>query len=452
MSGSTRLFATAAILLAGCLGGAHEQPSGGLDAAMPRVPTPQVPTPRVPTPHVPTPRLLTPRAPTPQDEFGTETPLELYLRYIHFVPDALELDEDTHIDTFAAALDAIVENGRAAFHNHHVKGHGYGNSFEGDEWGRNGPSVAEIANVLTHPESLSRRPKAGEKPTPIAVADIGCGIGLTAAAVFQKLAKTYGANGTTLRAPIAFDLIDRLPENSAATKALAGIVNRAFPQYFHVNATTSNITEGIASARTYQFAYSLNVFHFIDVAKWGVAFKHIAAKMDPASSLLMTVDLLDSSSYTAHRPVSPGGLPDRFVIPQITVWDTALGRNEGDAIADFDNIGLSSTAQLPGKDWSPSEIDFDRLRRIVRRRHDGSLHLRLGSFRTFEFEEFERAVRGGQLAISSGAYAFDASQFQRALKISDVVQWFKIEKPSDNWLAAASENRVHMVGVRLVRK
>ena len=66
----------------------------------------------------------------------------------------------------------------------------------------------------------------------IAIADLGCGIGITPLLLVHDTVHYYIKNNWQFAHPVQFDLVDIIPGHQKALEILSKIINDAYPQFF----------------------------------------------------------------------------------------------------------------------------------------------------------------------------------------------------------------------------
>lgn len=221
---------------------------------------------------------------------------------------------------------------------HKFTGISYGNSF----LEKNAAPINHIVKQLTGRGVWCRE---GIENTDTHIADIGCGLGLSTASLIIQVGEIYEAEGWDLESPIRIDLYDINPENQEALRALARLVNKAYPKYFNVTATTYDITKE-SLFTVYDVILALNVMHYIPENLWGLSVRNISDSMKNQGKLLVTVDYKTDESeelFTSGGISFAGAV---FFTPN------------------YYNVLLEGIEYIPGKSYPTSSIDLSKLNNL----------------------------------------------------------------------------------------
>lgn len=207
---------------------------------------------------------------------------------------------------------------------------------------KNQAPVDSIARLLTGKSEWCR---IGIECTETKMADIGCGLGVSAVNLIAQVVDIYEAEKWILDTPIQFNLFDIDPLHQPILRALAGIVNAAYPQYFHITTGVRDVTEFVGLDR-HDIVFSLHSMHCIPESKWSRALSNIAETMKENAILLVVTD------YTKQSD-------ELFFTQGVSLDDLLIFTNK---LCDFLN---ADTAYEPGKICDSSMIYSNRFRETI---------------------------------------------------------------------------------------
>jgi SAM-dependent methyltransferase len=245
------------------------------------------------------------------------------------------------------------------------------------------------------------------------IADVGCGLGLSALSLIAMVSHGYEEDGWHLDHPIQFDLYDINPTHQPALKALARIVNAAYPEYFHVTADCGDITNSF-EIDYYDVILALNVMHYIPEGSWHLALENIENAMKNSSYLLMTVD-------SVSRHVSADVRRNSVFFPSCLSF-FPVGSTVGDSTATVVRTDGSSDylakSYIPGETYTKDDVHVEKLVRMLSVLGHEHLHLVVNGERQIVVmnqikEHFDKNV----IQIYAGNYSFDADSLKEAVTL-----------------------------------
>lgn len=266
-----------------------------------------------------------------------------FVTYVRIISPSIKINSPSEGATALNAIhniSRIMRNGSVPPSGilHKFTGISYGNSF----LEKNAAPINHIVKQLTGRGDWCRE---GIENTDTHIADIGCGLGLSTASLIIQVGEIYEAEGWDLEFPIRIDLYDINPENQDALRALARLVNNAYPKYFNVTATTYDITKE-SLFTVYDVILALNVMHYIPENLWGLSVRNISDSMKNQGKLLVTVDYKTDESeelFTSGGISFAGAV---FFTPN------------------YYNVLLEEIEYIPGKSYPTSSIDLSKLNNL----------------------------------------------------------------------------------------
>ncbi|MBP9829020.1 MAG: class I SAM-dependent methyltransferase [Proteobacteria bacterium] len=188
--------------------------------------------------------------------------------------------------------------------------------------------------------------KEGIECTETKMADIGCGLGVSAVNLIAQIVDIYEAEQWILGTPIQFDLFDIDPLHQPILRALAGIVNAAYPQYFHITTGVRDVTEFVGVDK-HDIVFSLHSMHYIPESKWPLAISNIEETMKENAILLIATDYVKESD-------------ELFFTRGVSLDELVIITNKR---CDFLN---ADTAYEPGKICDSTMIDSNRFGETIK--------------------------------------------------------------------------------------
>lgn len=214
-------------------------------------------------------------------------PSELAANYLRCLSPGMHIPTlATPQEAFDCVCNSIITEIPTGSVTHSGSGLTYGKSFTA----KNQAPVDFTVDLLTGRGSWCRD---GIEGTDTNIADVGCGLGLSAVSLMSRVITTYTEGGWCLGHPIHFDLYDINPAHQPALQALATLVNTAYPEYFHVTATCHDVTNFLELDH-YHVVLALNVMHYVPQTRWGEAIQSLEYSMKPGAMLLMTTDYAET--------------------------------------------------------------------------------------------------------------------------------------------------------------
>lgn len=202
--------------------------------------------------------------------YPTIEPVEYARTYVRYLGITLPSEVNTSDEVLRIILGSIRTG---VYHQHVKEGSAYGYSFIG----KNQPPIKYVVDLLTAQKKWERKTI---ETTSIRLADVGCGLGLSAISLVAHVVETYKRDGWTLSTPIKLDLFDISPEHQPALQALANFVNTAYDKYFRVTAVQCDITQQpIAAENSYNISLLFNLMHYVPETKWRAALGNIVNAM-----------------------------------------------------------------------------------------------------------------------------------------------------------------------------
>ena len=207
---------------------------------------------------------------------------------------------------------------------------------------KNQAPVNSIARLLTGKSEWCR---SGIECVETKMADIGCGLGVSAVNLIAQVVDIYEAEKWILDTPIQFDLFDIDPDHQPILRALARIVNAAYPQYFRITTGVRDVTEFVGVDK-HDIVFSLHSMHYIPESKWPLAVSNIEETMKENAILLITTDYAKKSD-------------ELFFTLGVSLDELVIITNKR---CDFLN---ADTAYEPGKICDSTMIDPNRFRETI---------------------------------------------------------------------------------------
>ena len=158
---------------------------------------------------------------------------------------------------------------------------------------KNEPTIQYYAKLLTGRSKNKKWSRSVIEETPIRIAEIGAGLGLSALSLVAHVAKVYEQEKWTLKRRIQLDLYDYNPIVFLALNSIKELVNAAFGQYFEVSYNFINITNKDAITRKsyYNSVLCFNVINNItDKNQQAKAMKNIHLMMGRNALMLVVAD------------------------------------------------------------------------------------------------------------------------------------------------------------------
>ena len=238
------------------------------------------------------------------------------------------------------------------------------------------------------------------------IADIGCGLGLSAVLFMSEVITTYKKNECNLARPIHFDLYDINPAHQQALQALAALVNAAYPEYFCVTAAVHDVTTAPLPKDYYHVVLAFNVMHYIPEVKWNSALTCIEDAMKTGAMLLITTDYAECPETGSV-----------FFSYGCTLYHSIKGLEKGVAFFNEEGIEyLKNTVEcIPGKSYPESDMDISKCEEIFRANANIGEYKLLQNLRA---ELKKESNPEGEMLLYAGPYGFTEDSLKRAVKES----------------------------------
>ncbi|MEI8321433.1 MAG: class I SAM-dependent methyltransferase [Alphaproteobacteria bacterium] len=268
---------------------------------------------------------------------------------------------------------------------------------------------------------------------PVSIADVGCGLGFSAAYFVSEVVKVYDSEpGWTFTSPIALDLYDISPEHQNALQPLASLINEAYPQYFHVETSVHDAGEPFPSKK-YRAVFAFNLMHYVPESKWPTVIQNIEEILEVGGTLFVTTDHYHIATWTTEQCQRlEGAAKERAENPSLSPFVSSLvplvNPIYGDQFqtrtlnSSFDPFLKDPKGYVPGAPKGIEDIDIEAVGPILRRSAREHLKLRetVGLYDGEKLaetpvEEVMARLKDGRLFIQLGNYGFDESLLEKAI-------------------------------------
>lgn len=359
---------------------------------------------------------------------GTESALALANKYIlELSGDQKALikgsDEMPARVAFQALLETIdsLRESHSGVENKLMEGehHSYGFSF----FDKNDLTIDAIGGLLG---GKSTWKKDIISNTQIAVADVGCGLGVGALRLIASMAKTYVDEDWHLAHPTVIDLYDLNPNNQPALRSLATLVNLAFPEFFRVS--TAAVPYG---ENKYNIICSLNTLHYIPEQVWPVVMRNFQVALKKGGLLFLSTDHYLASVYLPDEvgayTKAAQHLPSPFSLSLLPIGRRECAFNQTTHVLNFNlKLYLKEASTLkPGEFVTPEQLNLAALEEIIvehmkrfRKRTVCIFDPRLGSKTEVPLKQIMTGISSGEFIVKNPNYAFDDALLQRAVSES----------------------------------
>jgi SAM-dependent methyltransferase len=221
-------------------------------------------------------------------ELVDPSPEELTRTYLGYLPHSADAVETpiasaekgiTHIARILKQIERLE-------HSYHVKNKpSYGCSFTI----KNEQPIQFIVHALTGRNSWKKE-LIESLNSPIAIADVGCGLGFSTISVVLQTLEVYEKDRWELKEPINIDLYDISSEHEEPLTALAALINMAFPKYFRIRTFVHDATEAFPKQNHYRLAMGFNFMHYVPQTNWSLVLKNLENSMKKGGMLFLTAD------------------------------------------------------------------------------------------------------------------------------------------------------------------
>jgi len=295
---------------------------------------------------------------------------------------------------------------------------------------KNKPPVAFVTDLMTGKKSWKKEDILYKA---ISIADIGCGLGFSAAYFISETVKAYSSEpGWNFQSPIKLDLYDITPAHQDALRPLAALVNAAYPEYFHVETFTHDAKDPLAKEK-YRIVFALNLLHYVPEPTWPHVVRNIEDTLEKKGMFFVTTDHYHGYTCTdqqcqrlemaaKERAENPALSP--FVSSLVSLMNPEHGEQfQTNVLNSCFNLFLKNpTMYVPGERKSAEEIDLEVVKSILRRSAKEYLKPResIGLYdgkklAETPIEEIIQRLKDGSLAISLANYGFDDRLLEKAI-------------------------------------
>lgn len=274
---------------------------------------------------------------------------------------------------------------------------------------KNAAPVDFIVRLLTGRNILCRE---AIEDLNIRIADVGCGLGLSAISTVTQVVNTYKAEYWSLESPIQFDLYDINPAHQPVLQALARIVNAAYPEYFHVTAACHDITSYL-KLDYYDAILALNVMHYIPEIIWHLALANLESALKNSSYLLMTTDTVSKYVSANVRKKSV------FFTSRFSFFPVGFTANDRTATAVFTD-GSSDYLEksyIPGETYTKDNVHVEKLVKMLSGLNYHKISLLVnGQRQDVQVNEIKDLFANNAIQIYAGNYSFDVASLTKAVE------------------------------------
>lgn len=356
------------------------------------------------------------------------SPFELMNVYIRCVSPNVTIDKKSETFTFQNAFETVTAVVRShlpkcgVYHQHVTGGAAYGFSFAE----KNGPPMQYVAELLTGKKNWK---KGTIESIPITIADVGCGVGISAVLLMSQVIETYEHEKWVLKSPIQFDLFDISPEHQPILQALVAIVNGAYPQYFKVTAGVHDVTQPFARANYYRIVFALNLMHYVPETRWGEALTSIEGTMQKGGMLFMTTD--HYLAYVAEEEqaqafeASIRTAPSPFFSPLVLLFNREAGQEKATRIRNLNGVPflMEEEPYIPCAQYTDAQLDPHKFTQMLTSHAKNigkeTVSIFAENSKTMEIPTAEviGLVVAGKLSVQLGNYGFDEESLERAVRL-----------------------------------
>ncbi len=362
-----------------------------------------------------------------------QTPAMLAQTYLQYISPETKIEDGiTMQDAFRVISDAVCSHKSGViFHQHVIDGPTYGNSFHG----KNTAPIQFAVELLTGQKKGWTKKSIESKS--LAIADVGCGLGLSAVFLLSQVIEIYKREkwDFSSSSPIRLDLRDISPEHQPALQALVAIVNAAYGQYFHLTAGACDITaQPIAEENTYNLIFAFNIMHFIPEKKWETALAYIIFIMKKSGMLFVTTDafhsVVDLSDFDYQKDTLENSAKE-LVAPffsSIVYLRKAnslhLKRTRSCMSRNFSCIRFlqEGVEYKPGTEYTHEQLDLKciefLLENLIARRPKKTISVYLGEddpVQELPISAIIDHIQTGKLIVEPECYTFDKALLERAV-------------------------------------
>ncbi len=391
-----------------------------------------------------------------------DSPLSLTRTYLSFfdAKDA-KLDQIENADVGFRRIAALVNAIPAIYHRHVKSGCAFGLSFNN----KNKAPIDVVVELLTGQKVWKKETIEGING--FGIADVGCGLGLSAINFISRTVDFYKTNGWSLKAPIQLDLFDITPEHNKALEALAKLVNTAYPKYFMVRAFVHDAATPLPN-KNYRIVLALNLMHYVPEESWGSVLKNIEDATMQKGMLFLTVDNykghatttgeLSAFTQSASQTESP------FCQATVLLFDGQLTPEKGTNLLNvsFTKVkkeAKGSTKQVPGGRYKFDEIDVDKFKTLVRRHMQIKVKKTIGLSQNGQQGKHEFSLEGilhllekERIVLQLSNYCFDENLLERAIFGTHKGSFKKLKFGWVNKLLKTSQGFETTVGITLIKE
>jgi SAM-dependent methyltransferase len=351
------------------------------------------------------------------------SPQELTRRYMSVLGHTEDIPK---ITTPREGFDYIVQSITSLSgqpHKHVDSGLQYGWSF----FEKNIPPVEFMKELMTGIKTWKKEQILSGPPS---IADIGCGLGFSAAYFVSEVVKVYDTEPRwELKSPIKLDLYDITPEHQKALQPLVALVNAAYPQYFHLKTFTHDAKDPFP-ANQYRVVFALNLMHYIPESDWLRVVPNIENILEKGGMFLVTTDHYcgGASSYEQFQKLE-GAAKKRAgeksaLSPLLCLVNPEYGNHFQTIVLNtsFEPFLRDPTSYVPGSSVKIEQVNMKVIRNILKKsakerfNNLGTIALYNGkNLAEVSIDEVISQLEDGSLLIRLGNYVFDETLLEGAI-------------------------------------
>ncbi len=358
-----------------------------------------------------------------KDEPSPEELTRTYLKYLQLDDAVMDKTRALPIDSAKyglAIIACLLKTMERLEHCKHVNaGPSYGCSFTA----KNEPPIQFIVHAITGKKSWKKE-LIESLNSPIAIADVGCGLGFSTVSVVLHTLEVYEKDSWELKAPINIDLYDISSEHEEPLTALAALINMAFPRYFKIRTFVHDATQSFPEQNYYRLAMGFNFMHYVPQTNWALALQNLENSMKKGGMLFLTADhylcgLDKEDADQLESSIEEYDSP--FVMPTSLLFNKRAGKAKGTQLANPKLLAVLKEGKenTPGHQYSFNDIHRENFLRLSKAM---LLKKPTPSCPELTEEEIERFSAGllrnlklGELSLQLGCYRFNEELFESAL-------------------------------------
>lgn len=267
----------------------------------------------------------------------------------------------------------------------------------------------------------------------IRLADIGCGLGLSATYLVSEVIKYYEQKEWTLKYPIEFDLYDVNQTHQEALTALSNLINLAYPQYFTVKMYTHDIRTSLERSTHYNILFALSLMHFIPSKDWDSVRINMSHVLKRNGFVFLTTDNWQAfkSNLTKDQVqrLRRASKRNPFFCPSLTIYNPLSDVNKGTHLMNFDGMNFLNNEEphVPSEIYDIDTIDlsiFEKMLEIHMKSY-GKQTMGLYDQVTNKKEEVSKTdiiekFKNKELTLYAGNYIFDQNKLRKIIQGKNV--------------------------------